>query len=234
MMGRSVPANRRRIFSVTFLAVATVLTLVSCNSSTPPSDEQPTVPAVRLTAEQVQERLGDYARGLEDAEVVSDAQLRSSIPKAQEWLEDVKVNPSKCGITFAAPISEQLKNSVMGAVKGDDQLITVSVYPDPAALQKSWDAQMATSSECSRYSVSAKGETRAYHLAPQKFTSTAPMNDSYVVTGSDGKKTSQQLIIRSASANVLIGIQAGTKRQTTADQLNSATETVNAILSKLN
>lgn len=234
MMGRSVPANRRRIFSVTSLTVATVLALVSCNSTIKPSDEQSTAPTVKLTAEQVQERLSDYAREVDGAEVVSDAQLRSGIPKAQEWLEDVKVNPSKCGITFAAPISEQLKNSVMGAVKSSDQLITVSVYPDSAALRKSWDAHMASSSECSRYSVSAKGETRAYHLAPQKFTSTAPMNESYVVTGSDGKKTSQQLIVRSASANVLVGMQMDTKRELTAKQLTSASETVDAILGKLN
>ncbi|MFJ2619023.1 hypothetical protein [Glutamicibacter sp. NPDC087344] len=209
------------------------LLLAACSSPTPGTTDDSLGPAISRNAQELEDALNTFAGSHSGASVINDGQLRSTIPQAQQWLEDVEVNPSKCGITFAAPISEQLQNSVMGAVQLGDQLITVAVYPDSATLKSHWDTQASASTDCSRYSVKVDGESRAYHLAKQPVQSNAKLTEGYVVTESDGNKTSQQLIVRAATANILLGIQQETSGSTTATQLASATETVNQLIDQL-
>lgn len=77
-------------------------------------------------------------------------------------------------------------------------------------------------------------ESRAYHLAKQPVDTQAALNESYVVTSSDGSTTEQQLIVRSANSNVLIGLQEKRKSGTAAEQVSSATVAVQTLLGQLN
>ena len=159
-------ANRPQFLRTAGLAVAALM-MSSCSAPAPSDTNDSLGPAIERNAQQLEEALNQFAGDQPGATVITDAQLRSMIPKAQQWLEDVEVNPSKCGITFAAPIAEQLQNSVMGAVEVGDRLITVAVYQDSETLKSQWDAQAAASADCSRYSVKVDGESRAFHLAKQ-------------------------------------------------------------------
>lgn len=225
-------ANRPQFLRTAGLAVAALM-MSSCSAPAPSDTNDSLGPAIERNAQQLEEVLNQFAGDQPGATVITDAQLRSMIPKAQQWLEDVEVNPSKCGITFAAPIAEQLQNSVMGAVEVGDRLITVAVYQDSETLKSQWDAQAAASADCSRYSVKVDGESRAFHLAKQPVQSTAKLTEAYVVTGSDGKKTSQQLVVRAATANILLGIQQDTSGAATPEHLAAASATVDTLIDQL-
>lgn len=232
-MGQVVHETRTRLVAAAVLATS-LLTLTACNPPAAQNTEPTAEQAVERSADELNKSLEQFSKDRPGAKVVSDAQLRKGIPQAQQWLENVEIKPSKCGVTFAAPITEQLKNSVMGAVELKDQYITVAIYPDVETLKTAWDAQAEASNSCARYTVKSEGQSRAFHLAEQPVKSYAELNQGYVITGSDGTRTSQQLSVRSASANVLVGIQQATTKEQTADQLKAATETVNAVLEKIN
>lgn len=232
MMGSAVREGRRRLVAGAAIAALTLSATACSTPSTQIAGPSVAQPAAQ-SADGLNRALTEFSQNSSEAKILTDAQLRKTIPKAQQWLENVEIMPSKCGVTFASPIAEQLKNSVMGAVELKDQFITVAIYPDAATLKTAWDAHAAANAECSRYSVKSEGQSRAFHLAKQQVKSNAPLNEGYVVTGSDGSRTSQQLSIRSASANILIGIQQTTTKDQTAQQLNAATETINAVLDKI-
>lgn len=227
-----VNRNRNRL-AASFLALA-AFALCSCSGTETQPTEQPLEPAIALSADQLVQVLSDFSKDDKGAKVISDAELRASIPAAQEWLESAEVNPSKCGVTFAAPITEQLQHSVIGALESGDQYITVAVYPDTATLRAQWDAQEKTSADCARFSVKVAGESRAYHLAKQPLSTQNELNEAYVVTGSDGKQTSQQLIIHSASGNILVGIQQATSSSKTSEQLTESSNTISELFEQLN
>jgi len=225
-------ANGFKLYLVAALCLGTV-TLASC-SSAQPSPEPTPQGQVNANAEQLQKILEDFAQSDAGAKVITDKQLRGTIPRAQEWLENVNVNPSKCGVTFAEPIADQLQSSTMGAIEFDDSYLTVAVYKDPQVLKKQWDAKTAVNEQCSRYSVTSGNESRAYHLAKQPLDSVAEQDESYVVTSSDGRSTQQQLIVRSATSNVLVGIQQSTSQGKSQQQLKDASAKINELLTKLN
>lgn len=211
---------------------AAVLVVGGCSS--PEAEiEAPPVAPVRLDGAQLENLLEEFAPTEEDSEVISDKQLRENIPQAQEWIENVKVNPSKCGVTFAEPVADQLKNATMGAIEFEDSYLTVAIYKDSDFLQAQWDAKTAANADCARYTVNRGNETRAYHLAKQPIDSPAELSDGYVITSSDGSSTRQQLIIRTASSNVLLGLQRSTSAGNTATEVEEATEILQDLMDRL-
>lgn len=206
--------------------------LAGC-SADEPAPEPTSASQVNISADQLQKILEDFSQEDANAKVISDKKLRSTIPKAQEWLENAKVNPSKCGVTFAEPVADQLQNSTMGAIESQNNYITVAIYKDSQLLDKQWDAKASANDQCSRYSVTTGNESRAYHLAKQPMDSVADKNESYVVTSSDGKTTQQQLVTRSASSNVLVSVQGTTSNGQTQEQVKEATEKIDELFNKL-
>ncbi|UTT40734.1 hypothetical protein NMP99_05460 [Glutamicibacter mishrai] len=225
-------ANGFNLYMAAAICLGTA-TLASC-STAQPAPEPTAQTVVDIDADQLQKILEGYSKDDANATVINDKKLRSSIPQAQEWLESVKVDPSKCGVTFAEPVADQLQNSTMGAIEFDDSYLTVAVYKDPQLLKKQWEAKASANEQCSRYSVTSGSESRAFHLAKQPIDSQAEHDESYVVTSSDGKTTQQQLIVRSATANVLIGIQRTTAKGQTQQQLKDASAKINELLKELN
>lgn len=216
------------------LAVAGLgsLLFTGCSQSEPvpePSVEE----SVQLDSEQLHQWLTQFSSADNEAKVLTEKQLRASIPKAQEWIDRANVNPQKCGVTIAQPISGQLDHASLGAVELQDSFLMVSVYDNPDILNDQWQAMKDSWEECARYSVSVGGQTRAYHVAQQPMDSDAAQDQSYVVTSSDGTKTRQQLVIRSMDANVLIGIQQPTTQGQTTEQVRIATTKINKLLSEL-
>lgn len=216
------------------LALLAIPMLASCSVGGESSPSPNSLPLVQMDAQQLETRLTEFGNGLPKAKVFDDRALRSSIPVAQEWMENMEVNPSKCGVTFAAPITEQLKNSTMGAIEYQHGYLTVALFNDEETLKEQWKAKLEENAGCSRYTVKSGNESRAYHLAKQPIDSPAEMNESYVVTSSNGSSTEQQLIVRSATSNVLIGLQEPTSKDSAAEQLTAATETIHALLEQLN
>jgi len=219
-----------------YLAVAfclATMTLASCSAAQPAPEPTPHAP-VKINADQLQKILEDFSKTDANAAVITDKKLRATIPKAQEWIESVKVNPSKCGVAFAEPVADQLQNSTMGAIEFEDRYLTVAIYKDPQVLKKQWDANASANEQCSRYSVTSGNESLAYHLAKQPMDSEAEQDESYVVTSSNGKTTQQQLMVRAATSNVLIGIQQPTSQGQTQQQVHGAAATINELLSELN
>ncbi|MGH3651992.1 hypothetical protein [Glutamicibacter sp.] len=216
------------------LALLAIPMLASCSGGGESSASPSPLPVVQMDAQQLKAKLAEFGKGLPKAKVFDDRALRSSIPAAQEWMENMEVTPSKCGVTFAAPITEQLKNSTMGAIEYQDGYLTVALFKDEETLKEQWEAKLEENAGCSRYTVKSGNESRAYHLAKQPIDSPAEMNESYVVTSSNGSSTEQQLIVRSATSNVLIGLQEPTSKDSAAEQLKAATETMQALLEQLN
>lgn len=214
--------------------VFSVLLLASCSEDGPIEGNNSNSTAVVLDAKQLETELQEFAESMPEAKVFGDKALRSSIPAAQDWMENIEVNPSKCGVTFAAPIAEQLKNATMGAIEYPGGYLTVALFKDEEVLKEQWQAKSEESSGCSRYTVKSGDESRAYHLAKQPVDTQAALNESYVVTSSDGSTTEQQLIVRSANSNVLIGLQEKRKSGTAAEQVSSATVAVQTLLGQLN
>lgn len=218
-----------------YLTVATcaALLLASGCSAPEPEAETTTTTVVQMSDEQLQSVLGDFAQNHEGAKVITDQQLRTSIPRAQEWIENAQVNPSKCGVTFAEPIAEQLKAATMAAIELPDSFVTVAIYKDQQVLQKQWDAKTAANADCSRYTVKSDNATRAYHLAKQPLEAMTELSDGYVVTSSNGSSTQQQLVIRSATSNILLGYQRPTSAAKTTDGVKEATQILHELMDKL-
>lgn len=232
-MGRTVPAETTCKVLLAVISVVAAASLVACTPEEPPVEEPSKAPVLSMDAAHLEAKLEEFAQGLPDAKVIDDQALRASIPAAEKWMESIKVDPAKCGVTFAEPISEQLKSSTMGAIEFGDSYLTVAVYEDPQVLKVQWEAQAAASSACSRYSVKSGDETRAYHLAKQPVESEAELNEGYVVTSSDGSATQQQLVIRSATSNVLIGVQQASAEGAVPERIKAATKTMQSLLDHL-
>ncbi|UTM47942.1 hypothetical protein [Glutamicibacter mysorens] len=211
---------------------AAVLLMSGCSSPEAEVGASP-VAQVRLDGAQLENLLEEFAQEEKNSEVISDKQLRENIPQAQEWIENVKVNPSKCGVTFAEPVADQLRNATMGAIEFEDSYLTVAIYKDSEFLQAQWDAKTAANADCARYTVKRGNETRAYHLAKQPIDSSAGLSDGYVITSSDGSSTQQQLIIRTASSNVLLGLQRSTSAGNTANEVEEASEILQKLMGHL-
>ncbi|MGZ2224605.1 hypothetical protein [Glutamicibacter nicotianae] len=211
---------------------AAVLLMSSCSSPEAEGDTSKAAP-FRLDGAQLENVLEDFAEAEEDSQVITDKQLRKNIPKAQEWIQNVQVNPSKCGVTFAKPVADQLKSATMGAIEFKDSYLTVAIYQDADFLKAQWDAKTAANADCARYTVKLGKETRAYHLAKQPIESSAELSDGYVITSSDGSSTEQQLIIRTATSNVLLGLQRSTSAGNTADEVEEASEILQKLMDRL-
>lgn len=229
------PSNGSRLLLAMALCIGAVA-LSSCSQAEPipePTPEPSSQKLVSLDNDQLQRKLADFTSSDKNAVVLSDQQLRSTIPKAQEWLESIKVNPSKCGVTFAQPVADQLKNATMAAVEFEGRHLTVAIYKDEQLLRKHWETKNAANEQCSRYSVTANGERRAYHLAEQALDSDADHDEAYVSTSSNGKSTQQQLVVSSSNSNVLIGLQQSTTPSQTKQQIQAAQSTINELLKTL-
>lgn len=224
-------ARRTNIYFASGLCLAGLL-LGGCSA---PSGQTEEIPgnAVQVNTDELENHLKEFVKDDSNAKVISDAQLRKSIPEAQAWIEGLSVSPSKCGVTFAAPVTEQLAKSKMAAVQFEDRYLTVAIYQDVQALKNQWESEAKASGECARYSVTIDGKTRAYHLAKQPMSTNAELNDAYVVTSSDGSKTQQQLVVRAARGNVMVGFQQQTSANQTQEQLQRASERINALFAEL-
>lgn len=232
MTGNSVAlARRTKLYFVSGLCLAGLF-LSGCSTPAEPTEETSGT-ALQINADELESHLKEFVKDDSRAEVISDAKLRKSIPEAQAWIEGLSVSPSKCGVTFAAPVTEQLANSKMAAVQFDDRYLTVAVYQEVQALKNQWESESKASGECARYSVTIDGKTRAYHLAKQSLKTKAELNDAYVVTSSDGSTTQQQLVIRAARGNVMISFQQQTSAKQTQEQLQHGAERIDALFEQL-
>ncbi|MGV2953042.1 hypothetical protein ACNPM8_12840 [Glutamicibacter sp. AGC46] len=211
---------------------AAVLLIGGCSSPEVETGASAVAP-VQLDDGQLENLLEDFAKDEENSQVINDKQLRKSIPQAQEWIENAQVNPSKCGVTFAEPVADQLQSATMGAIEFEDSYLTVAIYKDPEVLQAQWVAKTEANADCSRYTVKLGNETRAYHIAKQPIDSAAGLADGYVITSSDGSSTKQQLIIRSANSNVLLGIQRSTSAANTANEVEEASGILQELMNRL-
>lgn len=218
---------------LTFALCIGAVALSGCSQSEP-TPKLSSQALINLDSDQLQRKLTDFTSSYKSAKVISDQQLRSTIPAAQEWLESIKVNPSKCGVTFAQPVATQLKAATMAAVEWDDRYLTVAIYKDPQLLKKQWETKETAAQQCSRYSVTSNGERRAYHFAEQAMDSDAELDEAFVATSSNGKSTQQQLVVSSGNSNVLIGLQQTTTQGQTKQQIQSAQSTINELLKALN
>jgi VCBS repeat-containing protein len=224
-------ARRTKLYFASGLCLAGLL-LSGCSTPAEPNEETSGA-AWQISADELESQLKEFVKDDPKAKVISDAKLRESIPEAQAWIEGLNVSPSKCGVTFAAPVTEQLAKSKMAAVQFDDRYLTVAVYQDIQALKNQWESEAKASAECARYSVTSDGKTRAYHLAKQSLKTKSELNDAYVVTSSDGSTTQQQLVIRAARGNVMIGFQQETSAKQTQEQLQHGAERIDALFEEL-
>jgi len=202
-------------------------------SQVEPVPEPSAKKSVNLDSSELQRILTQFTSSEDNPKVLSDQKLRASIPLAQQWLESAKIKPSKCGVTFAQPVSGQLGTATLGAVELKDSYLMVAIFHNPDVLKKQWSAMNDLFNECSRYSVATDGKSRAYHLAAQQLNSDAEHDQSYVVTSSDGTTSQQQFVVHSVDANVLIGIQQPVTQTQTAEQIESATGIINNLLREL-
>ncbi|MGP9650100.1 hypothetical protein ACT3UD_03710 [Glutamicibacter sp. 287] len=232
MTGKSVAlANCSKTYLASALCLAALL-LSGCSTPSVPN-EATEGSALQINADELEKQLKEFVKDDSKAKVISDSQLRKSIPEAQAWIEGLKVSPSKCGVTFAAPVTEQLAKAKMSAVEFEDRYLTVAVYQDEEALQAQWESEAKASADCARYSVTINGKTLAYHLAKQPTKTMAPFNDAYVVTSSDGSQTQQQLMVRAAQGNVMVGFQQQTTAEQTQERLQDASERIDALFAEL-
>lgn len=207
------------------------LLLSGCSAPTVPVEETMGT-SLELDENDVEKALKEFVKDDPKANVINDSQLRKSIPAAQEWIENIKVQPSKCGVVFAAPVAEQLKNAKMAAAQLADEYLTIALYPDSQTLKTQWDSEVSASAECARYSVTKDGKTLAYHLAEQRIATEAPLKDAYVITSSDGSTTRQQLVVRAAKGNLMIGFQQVTSAKLTAEQLEQIAEQIDSLFAQ--
>lgn len=215
-----------------FILATGLLALSGCTQNPAASagtqSSAPVAPA--LDAATVERLLKDATNDDPKAVVLGDQQLRESIPKAQQWLEDVKVTPETCGITFAAPVAEQLKNSTLGVAQTKDQLLTLASYPDAGKLAEHWQQTTEAAKKCTRYSVNVDGQVRAYHLAKQPVAVQDLAADAWVVTSSDGTDTSQQLMVRALSGSSLAGVQRTVSGQVSKQDVAKAADQLAQLL----
>ncbi|WP_404289953.1 hypothetical protein [Glutamicibacter arilaitensis] len=224
-------AKCSKTYFASALCLAALL-LSGCSAPTEP-EEETAGSALQINAVELEKQLKEFVKDDSKANVIADSQLRKSIPEAQAWIEGLEVSPSKCGVTFAAPVTEQLAKAKMAVVEFEDRYLTVAVYPDVEALQTQWESEAKASSDCARYSVTIDGKTLAYHLAKQPTKTNAEFNDAYVVTSSDGSHTQQQLMVRAARGNVMVGFQQQTTADQTQEQLKRASERIDALFAEL-
>lgn len=215
---------------------ATVLLLAGCSVAEPSVEQSTELEASTVsehTAEELVRVLEVQATQHPNSQVLSDQQLRESIPAAEAWLQELEVNPEECGLTLSAPVAEQLEHAVMAALQMEDSLITLASYEDAKQLAENFDAGSERTERCSRYTVLNGSQRVAFHMAAQEVSTEAERTVAHVLTSSDGAASEQQLLLKVADGNVMITINQPLQNNAKDDQFQSLSQQVNELLAAL-
>lgn len=212
------------------------LLLGGCSSAAPapaPSTEQTEDAGQVPTAAELTAVLEQFALDYPGSQVLSDQQLRDSIPAAEAWLQEVEVSPEECGLVMSAPLKEQLSQAAMAALQLEDSFITLAGYTDAEQLAQNFDAELERNERCSRYTVLNDGRRIAFHTALQELPTQARRTMAHVLTSSDGKASDQQIMVKVAHRNVMMTINQPLQNNAQAEQFESLSEQVNELLAAL-
>lgn len=222
--------GRARRSIVACLISLGVLALAAC-SGVEGTGQSGSVPAGQAHGtDELQAVLRKFGESRENAKVISDQQLRDSIPAAQAWLQELEVNPEECGLTITGPLSEQLEHASMSALQLDASFITLASYEDAAQVAQNFADQEQRNERCARYTVLKDGRHVAFHMARQPVQTEAGKTAAHVLTSSDGATASQQLMIQAADGNIMITINQPLQKDNQSGQLAELAGQVDQLL----
>ncbi|MCW4465247.1 hypothetical protein OK351_06995 [Glutamicibacter sp. MNS18] len=225
--------NTTRCTTLVAFFVSIGLLLVGCSPATDIPEVQGTEPGQAHSPEELQQALEEFAEGRSGARILSDHQLRDSIPAAEAWLSELEVNPEECGLSLTSSLGQQLEHASMAALQLGDSFITLASYPDAGQLAASFEAEEQRSERCARYTVLRDGQHVAFHLAAQGLQTEARKSAAHVLTSSDGSAASQQVMVKAANGNVMITINQPLDKESRSEQFASLSEQVNDLLEVL-
>ncbi|GEM_PF-1411357 len=223
--------RRGRRFTVLPLMVALSATMAGCSAEpTDAAEGGSQAAAIERSASQMHDALNEFSQGAKDAHLIDDEELRRTIPAAQSWLKDIKVNPAECGPIMDIPLAEQLAGATMALLETDEGTVAAAAFKDTQTLNDQLAKDDELSSKCTRYTVLRGDKHVAYHLAKQPVSSGAEYSCAHLLTSSDGSAAMQQMVVRAAHGNLMVTISQPLDRKNQAQQLEQASEDADRVL----
>lgn len=228
--------GKKRLTVLAPILAGVALLLSSCSGtpvSSPASSAQNIKAEREYSPEDLVRVLEQFAQGFPESNVLSDQQLRDSIPDAEAWLKELEVSPEECGLSITAPLGEQLEHATMAALQIEDSFITLAAYSDATLLAQSFEAEEQRNERCSRYTVLKGGQRVAFHMAEQELPTEAQKSAAHVLTSSDGTVASQQVMLKAADENLMMTISQPLHKESQSEQFAELAGQVNELFAAL-